>query len=117
MKSPNAKVYASLAEPQASRIPSASARSRFFKSSHWIDSTAPICDQGPVSRPDHRQKKSSALSPNCIWLCLALLLNGCMTHALWTGELVETFHEPSFPNHLALFEASEKQDVIVQYDE
>jgi len=40
-----------------------------------------------------------------------------MTHALWTGELVETFHEPSFPNHLALFEASEKQDVIVQYDE
>ena len=44
-------------------------------------------------------------------------LNGCMTHALWTGELVELSHEPSFPNHLALFETSEHGEVLVQYDE
>ena len=39
-----------------------------------------------------------------------------MTNSLWTGELVETFHEPAFPNRLALFEAFGKHEVIVQYD-
>jgi hypothetical protein len=46
-----------------------------------------------------------------------LALNGCMTHALWTGELSETFHSPSSPIRLELFEDAGKGDVLARYDE
>lgn len=42
---------------------------------------------------------------------------GCMTHSLWTGELVDRFSEPSVPNNLALYAAPERHDVLAQYDE
>jgi hypothetical protein len=40
-----------------------------------------------------------------------------MTHALWTCELAESFHEPSSPNRLALYDAPDRREVLVQYDE
>jgi hypothetical protein len=49
-------------------------------------------------------------------LC-ACLLQGCMTHALWTGQLTETFNSPSSPTHLAVFDVPERGDLLVQYDE
>ena len=66
-----------------------------------------------------------AVSPHCrrgifltlVWICAARLLTGCMTHGLWSGQLVESFHEPSLPNNLALFEAAGCKEIIVQYDE
>src|SRR5712664_2536759 len=49
---------------------------------------------------------------------LALLsTSGCMTHALWSGELAESFHEPSSPNQMALYETPDRCEVLVQYDE
>jgi hypothetical protein len=50
--------------------------------------------------------------------CAALFsTGGCMTHALWTGELASSLHEPSTPDNLALFEAPKRHDILVQYDE
>jgi hypothetical protein len=53
-----------------------------------------------------------------VLLCAApFLLSGCMTHSLWTGELVESVAEPSVPNRLALYAAPGRQDVLAQYEE
>lgn len=63
---------------------------------------------------------SRKLCRACLWVCLAicaLVSNGCMTSALWRGELIESFHEPSTPNDLALYDAPEKKDVLVRYTE
>lgn len=48
---------------------------------------------------------------------LLLLQSGCMTRALWTGQLTETFNSPSAPTRLALFDVPDRGDVLVQYDE
>lgn len=48
---------------------------------------------------------------------LLLLQPGCMTRALWTGDLTETYHAPSSPTGLALFDVPDKKDVLVQYEE
>lgn len=45
------------------------------------------------------------------------LLSGCMTHALWTNGAVESFAEPSVPNHLALFADPTRPDVLARYEE
>ena len=43
-----------------------------------------------------------------------VIVNGCATHSLWTES---SFHEPSTPNRLVLFDAPQRRDVLVQYDE
>jgi hypothetical protein len=48
---------------------------------------------------------------------IPLLLNGCMTHRLWTGEMAEDFYEPSAPNRLILFAAPDQRAILVEYDE
>jgi hypothetical protein len=48
---------------------------------------------------------------------LLMAMTGCATKALWNGEWVEGFHEPSSPTGIKLFETSERTDAIVQYDE
>jgi len=50
--------------------------------------------------------------------CIApLILSGCMTHRLWTGEMAEDFYEPSAPNRLVLFATPAKGDMLAEYDE
>src|SRR5216684_8393092 len=46
-----------------------------------------------------------------------LLLNGCMTHRLWTGEMAQDFYEPSAPNRLVLLATPAKGDTLAEYDE
>jgi hypothetical protein len=56
----------------------------------------------------------------CAWLLPAiagLISNGCTTSALWRGDLVESYHEPSGPNQTAFFVDQKKQDVLVRYVE
>lgn len=45
------------------------------------------------------------------------LLSGCATRALWSGDLVESYNEPSLPSHTAVFSDSKTGDFIVAYDE
>src|ERR1041384_1640847 len=56
------------------------------------------------------------------WLSLiglvaaAFGLTGC-THYLWTSSRLAEPHLPSQPNNLQLFEAPQRQDFLVRYDE
>ncbi len=43
-----------------------------------------------------------------------LLLNGCMTEALWDRQ---NFYEPAPSPNLELFHSAKRQDVLVRYDE
>ena len=52
-----------------------------------------------------------------VLLAALTTLGGCATHSLWTGALLEIYHEPSMPNRLALFDAPEKGDLLAEYDE
>ena len=92
---------------------------------------------GTLSRPRRKTGKAvyaggsaSAVTPKCVTpncgqriiltlvlICAAQFLTGCMTHGLWSGELVESFHEPSVPSNLALFGSFGTKEIIVQYDE
>jgi len=50
--------------------------------------------------------------------CATLLsCNGCMTYTLWKGDLVEDSHQPSNQKPLAFYDAPERRDVLVRYDE
>src|ERR1051326_9124928 len=51
-----------------------------------------------------------------ILACL-IFLNGCATSYLWRGSDIAGYNEPMPTNHLALFNAPEKHDMLVQYDE
>jgi len=53
----------------------------------------------------------------CVLALCAVAGNGCMTSALWKDELIESYHEPSSPNQLALFCAPGGSNVLVRYDE
>jgi hypothetical protein len=48
---------------------------------------------------------------------VGLVSNGCTTSALWRGDLMESYHEPSAPNQSAFFVDQKKQDVLVRYAE
>src|SRR5882672_3512027 len=52
-----------------------------------------------------------------ILVCLAclLLFNGCATSYLWRGSDLAGYNDPMPKNRLALFDAAEKRDVLVQY--
>jgi hypothetical protein len=56
-------------------------------------------------------------SPQILSALALLGTSGCMTHALWSGEAAESFHEPSSPNRMALYEAPNRREVLVRYDE
>ena len=56
------------------------------------------------------------------WPCLVLLaavamFSGCATSALWEDGQFARFHEPATPANLQLFHASQREAVLVQYDE
>ena len=44
-------------------------------------------------------------------------MTGCVTSALWEDGRFARFHEPAAPPNLRLFESTQKQDILVQYDE
>jgi hypothetical protein len=48
---------------------------------------------------------------------LSCMMTGCVTSALWEEGRFARFHEPAAPPKLRLFESSQRQDILVQYDE
>ena len=61
------------------------------------------------------------MSVKSIARLLPLLLlpfgSGCVTKALWTNEYLEDCKEPATPVNLHLFDAKQKNDLLVVYDE
>src|SRR2546422_999205 len=55
------------------------------------------------------------------WLIMlatqGLFLGGCATSALWEEGRFARYHEPANPPNLRLFHSSQRQDVLVEYDE
>jgi len=47
----------------------------------------------------------------------AILFSGCATRELWQTGRFANFHEPATPSNLRLFQSTNSQDVLVQYDE
>jgi len=62
-----------------------------------------------------------SISVNSVARLLPLLLltfgSGCATKALWTNGYLEDCREPASPVNLHLFDASQKNDLLVVYDE
>lgn len=50
-------------------------------------------------------------------LLLPLLSGGCMTSALWNKTELDAWNQPANPSHLKLFDASQRNDYLVVYDE
>lgn len=47
----------------------------------------------------------------------AVLLTGCVTAKVWQPHNFAGFHEPANPANVQLFYSSQRQDVLVEYDE
>jgi hypothetical protein len=47
----------------------------------------------------------------------AMLLTGCVTAKVWEPHNFAGFHEPAEPTNVQLFYSSQRQDVLVEYDE
>jgi hypothetical protein len=47
----------------------------------------------------------------------AILLTGCVTAKVWEPHQFARFHEPADPTNLQLFYSTERQDILVCYDE
>jgi len=53
-----------------------------------------------------------------VFACLALLNgSGCATHYLWMDSDVAGYRDPMPTNHLTLFDAQDRRDVLATYDE
>jgi len=56
----------------------------------------------------------------CSFVALALqaiLLTGCVTAKVWEPRQFARFHEPADPTNLQLLYSSDRQDILVRYDE
>jgi hypothetical protein len=47
----------------------------------------------------------------------AILLTGCVTAKVWEPHNFAGFHEPANPTNVQLYYSSQRQDVLVEYDE
>lgn len=53
-----------------------------------------------------------------VLLCLLpLFASGCITHKLWTESALDEWNEPAPSPNLRLFEAPQRRDFLVMYDE
>jgi hypothetical protein len=82
-----------------------------------------LCDSNHVGNETNHGKAAGLLARFLhvalkTWPCIVLLflLNGCATSALWKAGSVD-FHEPYPPSRLELFDAPQKNDLLVVYDE
>jgi hypothetical protein len=61
--------------------------------------------------------KAKALCSFAILALQAMLLTGCVTSKVWEPHQFARFHEPADPSNLQLFYSTERQDILVCYDE
>ncbi len=60
-----------------------------------------------------RVRRFSQLLP----LLFACLAGGCATRGIWINRNLDNYHEPAAPHHVAIYEAPEKKDFLVVYDD
>lgn len=60
----------------------------------------------------------SPFSKSCMLAAASLMLlaTGCVTHKVWSGANQSVLCEPATPPNLALFDATDRRDVLVHYD-
>ncbi len=61
--------------------------------------------------------KAKALCNFVVLAVQAILLTGCVTAKVWEPHNFAGFHEPANPANVQLFYSSQRQDVLVEYDE
>ena len=61
--------------------------------------------------------KAKALFGIAVLALQMMLLTGCVTSRVWEPHQFARFHEPADPSNLQLFYSTERQDILVCYDE
>jgi len=61
--------------------------------------------------------KAKALCNFVVLAVQAILLTGCVTAKVWEPHNFAGFHEPANPANVQLYYSSQRQDVLVEYDE
>ena len=61
--------------------------------------------------------KAKALLSIAVLALQTMLLTGCVTAKVWEPHQFARFHEPADPANLQLFYSTERQDILVRYDE